>query len=391
MSKENKFRLLDVVTISVGHFVHDVFSSFLAPILPLLIEKLRMSYSIAGLLTLTQRLPALLNPLIGLFADSVSARYLLVFAPLVTSVAMSLLGLATNYIYLFGLLLIMGIGASMFHVPGPVVIRKVAGNRIGKGMSFFMFGGEVARSVGPLVILSAVSLWGLEGTYRLIPLGAFASFVLYLRLKNMSLTTITPKKSNNFKVKQTLKEIAPLFLTIGGATFFIALMKGAMAAFLPTFITHRGESLWAGGIALTSFQIAGAIGSFLSGTYSDKLGRVRILIVVASVSPALMLAFNFVPHSYSIPLLLLLGLFLFGSTPVILAIVNDNSSAIPSFINGIYITLNFGISGGAVFLFGLLGDLIGLSAAFKIVSFSSLFSIPFILYLKKFNVEKKKD
>ncbi len=386
MRKNSKFRLLDVASISFGHFVHDVFSSFLAPILPILIDKLSMSYSIAGLLSLAQRAPALFNPLIGLFADKLSARYLLVFAPLVTATSMSLLGLAPSYIYLFVLMLFMGIGASMFHVPGPVVIRQVSGNRIGKGMSFFMFGGEIARSVGPMVILGAVSLWGLEGTYRLIPFGALASIVLFFRLKNIDFTPVKGRKSNNIGVKQTIREITPLFLTIGGATFFIALMKGALTAFLPTFITSRGETLWAGGVALTSLQIAGAAGSFLAGTYSDKLGRRRVLLIVAVVSPFLMLAFNFVPQIYSIPLLLLLGFFIFGTTPVILAIVNDNASATPAFINGIYITLNFGISGGAVFLIGLFGDLISLSTTFKVVSFSSFFAVPFILYLKKFNV-----
>ncbi len=388
MSNSSKFRFLDVISISFGHFVHDVFSSFLAPILPLLIDKIGMSYSVAGLLTLAQRLPALFNPVVGLVADRISARYLLIFAPLITATSMSLLGLAPHYIYLFILLLIMGIGASMFHVPGPVIIRRVSGNRIGKGMSFFMFGGEVARSVGPMVILGAISLWGLEGTYRLIPFGAIASLVLYFRLKNMDLRTATEKKGNEIRVKQTIKEITPLFLTIGGITFFIALIKGTLTAFLPTFITSRGESLWAGGIALTSLQIAGAAGSFFAGTYSDKFGRKKVLLTVALISPFLMLAFNFLPALYSIPVLFLLGFFLFGSTPVILAIVNDNASATPSFINGIYITLNFGISGGAVLLIGFLADFISLQTTFKIISFAPLLALPFVFYLKKFNIEK---
>jgi len=40
MRETRKFQLGDVITISCAHLLHDIYSSFLAPILPLLIEKL---------------------------------------------------------------------------------------------------------------------------------------------------------------------------------------------------------------------------------------------------------------------------------------------------------------------------------------------------------------
>jgi len=386
--KEEKFRLADVLTVSFGHFVHDVFSSFLAPILPLLIEKLNMSLSLAGVLSLIQRIPSLLNPLVGLAADKISVKYLLAIAPTITAVSMSLLGIAPHYTVLMILLLFMGFGASMFHVPGPVVIKNVSGDRIGKGMSFFMVGGEIARSVSPLVILGAVSLWGLEGTYRLIPFGVITSIVLFVRLRNVKIEKGKDNEKESEKVKDTLREITPLFITLAGVTFFLALLKGALTAFLPTFITMKGQSLWAGGISLTALQISGAFGSFLAGTYSDKIGRRKTLLIIAVVAPFLMIAFNFAGREFAIPILLLLGVFIFGSTPVILAIVNDNASLRPAFVNGLYITLNFGIGGAAVFLVGLLGDVLGLLTTYKIVGFTAFFSLPFVILLSKFKIEK---
>ncbi len=80
-----------------GHFVHDVFSSFLAPWLPLLIEKLTLSLALAGSLTIFIRIPSLLNPLIGMAADRVDMRYMVIAAPAVTAVCMSLIGLAPSY------------------------------------------------------------------------------------------------------------------------------------------------------------------------------------------------------------------------------------------------------------------------------------------------------
>jgi FSR family fosmidomycin resistance protein-like MFS transporter len=389
MEKQNKFRFPDVLLMSLGHFVHDVFSSFLAPILPLLIDKLGMSYSIAGVLSLIQRIPSLFNPLVGLAADKASVKYLLVIAPTLTATSMSLLGVASSVTVLMLLLFFMGVGASMWHTPGPVIVRKVSGSRIGKGMSYFMVGGEIARSVSPMVILGAVSLWGLEGTYRLIPFGLLMSIVLFIRLKNIE---ITGKKKERVEkgesVKKTITNITPLFLTIAGLTFFLALMKGALTAFLPTFITSKGESLWAGGIALTSLQISGAVGSFLAGTFSDKFGRRKILLIISIVAPLLMILFNYAGDVYAVPILLVLGIFSFGTTPVILAIVNDNASSRPSFINGVYITLNFVIGGGSVFLVGLLGDLFGLFTTYRIVGFTAFLAIPFVLLLKRYRIEK---
>ena len=99
----------------------------------------------------------------------------------------------------------MGISSSMFHVPAPVMIRQISGNRVGKGMSVFMLGGEMARSVGPLVILGGVSLWGLEGTYKLIPFGWIASIILFLKFKKLNITQ-TPESKKAKAIFEVLRK-----------------------------------------------------------------------------------------------------------------------------------------------------------------------------------------
>ena len=63
-----------ILGLSISHFIHDVYSSFLAPLLPLLIEKLSMSLTQAGFLSTIMQIPALLNPYIGILADRISVR-----------------------------------------------------------------------------------------------------------------------------------------------------------------------------------------------------------------------------------------------------------------------------------------------------------------------------
>lgn len=145
----------------------------------------------------------------------------------------------------------------------------------------------------------------------------------------------------------------------------------------------KGKSLWTGGIALSVLQISGAAGTYLAGTLSDKIGRRKTLLIVGIASSVLMWLLILSNDFWAIPVLVLLGLFVFGTTPVMLAIVNDNSSNRPAFINGIYITINFVTGGGSVLLVGLLGDLYGLETTYKITATAAILSIPFILKIKK--------
>ena len=129
-STKKRFQLGSVLTMSFAHFLHDTYSSFLAPILPMLIEKFGMNYTLAGLLTVFQRIPSLINPFVGLIADKKSVRYFVTLTPAITAIAMSLLGAAPNYIILAILLLVMGVSSAIFHVPSPVLIKKVSGKNL---------------------------------------------------------------------------------------------------------------------------------------------------------------------------------------------------------------------------------------------------------------------
>lgn len=187
MEKEKKdFDIKNVVLISLAHLIHDTYSAFLAPILPLLIGKLGISIFQAGLLDISRKVPSLFNPFIGILADKIYVRYFIILAPVVTTLSMSLIGLSPNYIFLLILVFVSGVASAFFHVPSPVLIKSFSHNQVGRGMSFYMLGGEFARTLGPLVILGAVSLWGLEGTYKLIPFGFLASFILYFKLRNIT-------------------------------------------------------------------------------------------------------------------------------------------------------------------------------------------------------------
>ncbi len=379
--KDKTFNFTDVLTVSFAHLFHDVYSSFLAPMLPLLINKLGISVFQAGFLDIIRQIPSLMNPLLGLIADRVSVRYLIIIAPAITSIAMSLLGIAPHYIIAAILIFVAGIGSMLFHVPAPVMIKQVATGRIGKGMSFYMLGGELARTLGPLIILSAISLWGLEGTYRLAPLGVIASIVLYFRLRKIKVNKVK-QEENPPGIKKTLSNLTPFFLTIAGIIFFRAGLKAALTIYLPTYLTMKGSSLWIAGASLSILQLAGAGGTFLAGSISDRIGRKNALLIIAIANPLLMWLFINVHGLLTIPVLILNGFFLFGSGPVLLALVHDHNSEHMSLINGIYMTISFVLSSLMIMGVGFFTDKIGLDVTYRFITYAALGTIPFVLMLK---------
>ncbi len=377
-----KFQMANVLIISFAHMLHDIFSSFLAPILPLLIAKFGITYTQAGLLTVAGRIPSLFNPVIGIIAEKVRMRYLLILAPLFTVVSMSLLGLAPNYIVLLALLLTMGASSALFHVPSPAMIKHIAGDRTGKGMSFYMLGGELARTLAPLTILGAVSLWGLEGTYRLIPFGFLASGILYLKFRNISIREDFSRPTRSSTIHHTFRRYIPFFLLLIGYHIFATMLKSALTTYLPTYLTAKGNGIWIAGISLSVLQLSGAAGTFVAGTISDKIGRKATLLISGIASPLLMWAFILFDGIFMFPILLLLGFFTIATGPVILALVQDSDSEYPSFMNSIYMTISFVIGSIMALVIGIIGDHVGLELTYKICATAGFGTIPFILLLK---------
>ena len=146
MEGNKKFQTSNVILLSLIHNLHDVYSSFLAPLRPLLIEKFGITLAAASLWDLFQRLPWLLNPFIGMIAERTAARYFVILTPAITAITMSLLGVAPSFTVVSILLIVMGISSALFHVPSPVMVKKLSGDYTGRGMSFYMFGGEMART-----------------------------------------------------------------------------------------------------------------------------------------------------------------------------------------------------------------------------------------------------
>ncbi len=380
LSDTKTFQTRNVLLVAFSHFLHDVYSSFLSPLLPLLIAKLGISYTMAGLLPAAQRVPSLLNPWLGMLADRIQVRYFTIFAPAVTALCMSLLGMAPSYSVVFLLLLLSGVSSACYHVPSPVLVRKVSGERVGKGMSFFMLGGELARTLGPLTIVGGISLWGLEHTYWLVLPGFLASAFLYITFKNLPLQQGVQNVPATGLI-QTIRASQTLFLSLSGIILCIGGLKSAMFAFLPTYLTEQGHSLTIAGISMSVLEGGGVAGVLTAGILSDRVGRKMVLLVVSIATPLLTWVFLRDPGAFTLPVLGMLGFFLFASGPVMLAAVQDVKSDRPAYLNGIYMMINFAVGSGMSIIVGMLNDWLGLQTTYWIASLFFLGTIPCLYFL----------
>jgi FSR family fosmidomycin resistance protein-like MFS transporter len=381
-SKGHNFQTGKILALSIGHFVHDVYSSFLAPLLPLLIEKLSMSLTQAGFLSTVMQIPALLNPYIGVMADRISVRYFVILAPALTAIPMSLIGMAPSYGVLLILLFITGVTVSVFHVPAPVMIADFSAARKGRGMSFFMTGGELARSVGPLVAVAAVSVFGLEDFYPVMIFGLVSTVWLYFKFRTAPVKQVSSKRP--LSILETWRTLSYVLLPLTAIMVTRGFMHAAMAAFLPTYIKMETGNLWLAGMALTLFEVAGVAGVLAAGSISDWFGRRNTLLVSLLGAPLCLLVFTLSGGGLRVAALIVTGFTLLSTTPVMLALVQENARQAPAAANGLFMMISFIARSAVVVVVGFIADRIGLKNTYLICAAIGLIGIPFVLMLPNF-------
>ncbi len=383
-SRNKTFQTSKVVLISICHFIHDIYSSFLAPLLPFIIEKFSLSLTQAGFLSTVMQLPALLNPYIGKLADRTSFRYFIVLAPTLTAIPMSLLGLAPNYAVLMILLFVTGVSVSLFHVPAPVMVYRVSGMKVGRGMSFFMTGGELARTVGPIAITAAVSILGFDGYYPVMIVGILASVIMWVKLKDIP---SIPKRHETPSIRSTFKKMKALLLPLTGIIIVRGFMHGSLATFLPLYIIEQTGDIWLAGISLAVLEAAGVAGILTMGTLSDQFGRRKMLLFSLVLAPISLLLFVFSSGWLRFPILILTGFSLLSTTPVMLAMIQEYSKDGSSSANGLFMMISFLARSAVVVLIGFIADQIGLKSTYIFCALIGFMGIPFVLKLPKKNTE----
>lgn len=370
MTEQKQKTARQIYFITGGHLIHD-FYFFLAPLLPSIMETLSINLTVAGFLTSLSRLPSIFNPLIGYIADKKGARYFVILAPGLTATFMSLIGNVKS-VYTLGLLLFCsGISTTIFHAASPSLVARASEERKGRGLSLYMAGGGIGRSLGPLVVVWAVGMWGLTGIYRLMFIGWLVSVILFIQFRTSDIQP-QPKHSLRAEIPLFKQFFFPLSLVLILRSALIA----ALSTYLPVFMVDTGAPLWLAGAALSINEISGVTGSLVLGPISDRLGRTRVINISILISSLLVPVFLFARGWQVFPVLIVLGFFSLSTGTIFMALVQDNFQHHRATGNSVYILINFLTNALMLIVVGYLGDQFGLKVAYLISAGAALLSIP---------------
>lgn len=370
------------MSVAGAHMLHDMFTSFIAPLLPVFIASLSLNKTQAGLLVFFLQGPSLLQPLFGHLVDRFALRPLIYIGPAATAIGMSLLGLAPSYGVLAVMLVLIGLNSASFHSVGSVMAGTLSGRRLGRGSGLWMFGAEFGRTLGPLLIVTAVHMWSVRGTPRLIFIGVLGAILLYTQLHDVPFRPLQ-STGTSLPWRQAIRGMGRVMLPVIGIVFARGLLVSALSTYLPTFLSEEGSELWLAGASLSVFEAAGTVGALLGGAISDWLGRRRTVAISLLASTPLMGLFLLTSQWGRLLSLVGLGFFLLSTLGVLMALVQESFPRNRAFANGIYLASYFVANSVMAVVVGRMGDLFGLRSAFTISALAPLIGATLVVLLPR--------
>ena len=369
-----------VLAVSGCHAAHDMYGSCVGALLPVLIERLGIPVGAAGLLVGAYRLPSLLQPFLGYWADRYDARLLVVFMPTLSALAITSLGLAPGYGATLALLVVAGLASAAFHPAAGAMVTRVGGASWGRASAYFSTGGEIGRTIGPAMVGSVLFYLAFEQIWVMaLPAIAWSLFA-YSQIagKNARVPRPPLPAALGAAIKAQRGPLA-LMATI------IMLRSLAIASFqiyLPTYLTQGGTAIQIAAIALTVFEIGAVGGQLVGGTLSDRFGRKRMMVFSQlTAGPVLFLALSLAQTPYLVGALVVGGFLAVSASAVQMALMQELLPGNRSVAVGVGYLLSFESQLVATLVIGFAADLFGLGSALSVSVWLSMASIPFTLML----------
>jgi MFS transporter, FSR family, fosmidomycin resistance protein len=370
---------------SGAHFAHDLYPSYIGVLIPFVQSKLGISLALASLMVPAQQMPSILQPFIGYFADRTSRRLFVVLTPGIAALSLSMIGLAPHIIVVIMLLLVSGLASAAFHAPAVAMVGEFGGPKLGRAMAIFMAGGEMARTIGPLVITAAIALFTFEGSFVVFVFGVSASIILYFTLDTTK-GDARAKAGNQAEIKPLVRARMRPLTGLFGYSIIKAIATVPFHFFLVTLLVEKGYSEWYAGFALSILFGAGVVGGFLGGSLSDRIGRKKTLLFVTIATTPLFYLYLYLENGswWVLGILIVVGMVTMSVRPVNLAQAQEILPEARGPVAGMMLAVGFvSMSLGSIG-FGSLADWIGIETAFWIIGALPMVALPFIGLLPQY-------
>jgi FSR family fosmidomycin resistance protein-like MFS transporter len=371
--------------LSVGHFITDINQGALPALLPYFKEALNLSYTLSGVILLSANLTSsIIQPAFGHLSDRKPMGWFLPLTPFIACLGIALAGFVSSYSLLLLCVMISGVGVASFHPEGFKTAYFFTGDKKATGMSLFAVGGNLGIAVGPITALALVNYFGLKGTLGLVIPGILIAVILFLNLSWI----FSPVKSAHKEAKKEIKtplsknQITSFLLLIGIATTRAWTQLG-LATYIPFYYINylKGNPLYAGKLVST-FLIAGALGTLVGAPLADRWGHKKFLLATLLLPSPLLLLFYYSSGFITFVLLGISGMVListFALTTVMAQAILPHHLGMAS---GMMVGFTISAGGIGVTLLGTVADTWGVPMAIKAVFVMPLIAFGLALLLK---------
>jgi FSR family fosmidomycin resistance protein-like MFS transporter len=335
--------LLVLVLLSLGHFFIDLYSSALAVLQPLLLAKLNLSLTQAGVLGgVMVCSSSVMQPAYGYLSDRFRSRLFSALAPAVAGVFISALGMAPSYGWLLGMVALGGAGVASFHPQASSRVGSSTTANRGRWMAVFISSGALGMSFGPTYFTTLAGKLGLERTFW----GALPGVGVTLLLLFVLPPGARAAAGRHRFEWRPLRAVARPLTILYFAVFFRSVVQIAFTQFIPLYLTReRGYSLSAASATLSLYLVSGALGGFIGGHFADRFGG-RLVILISLIGSAPFLAlFLATRGALSGVCLALGGLILLFTIPVNVVMAQELAPSQSGTISALMMGFAWGVAG----------------------------------------------
>jgi FSR family fosmidomycin resistance protein-like MFS transporter len=349
-----------VLFVATVHFIVDGYGNIFAPLLPLLIPKLGLSFAEAGTLTMLFQLSASVSQVgFGHLADRWRPRLLLVAGPIVSVAILSFVGASTSMLMAAVILIAGGLGGAAFHPPAAALAYRLGGERAGLAMSVHITGGSLGFSLGPLLFAPFAQRFGLEWTPFVAVPGLIAVSLLLMRLPAISWPTATTR--GFAALRPYARPLALLYFVVVLRT----MTSIAFATFMPVMLTDRGMSLASSGGAVAAYLFASGVGGFLGGPSADRFGHRLVIVLSLVFAVPFLFAATLVDGWWFVLLVAIGGFFLQSTLPVNVTFGQALAPVSAATVSSLMMGFAWGSGGLTVPFVGRIADLAGLDLTLR--------------------------
>lgn len=348
---------LRLFLLAVAHFCVDSYATMLAPVLPLVIDRLGLSLTGAGILGTILSACNLSQPLLGLWADRMRRRWLVIGGLALATLFTPLMGVAPSYAALVATLCLGGIGVAAFHPQVFSLAGDLSGQRRSFGLALFIFGGTMGLGVTPLWVPLFASRIGLE-YLPFVTAPGLVLLVLVLRfvpLDNPHLSAASPAPRGGLD-----SAALPLAL-ITAVVVLRSITAIGFAFFLTVLSQERGLTLVQGGVPLAVYNTAGVVGSLVLGYLADRVNPKPLVWGSLLLSAPALLAFLRTEGPASYLLLALGGGLVMASNSVLVALAQELVPRRSGLASSLPLGFSWGLASLSLGPVGWLADRIGVA------------------------------